>query len=757
MTFRITRATNRRVIALLGSVAACSLGTVAPALAQSDDATSRPDATKIEEVIVTAQRRNEALVDVPISITAFSSSAIEKNMITDVEDYFRRSPNVFITTGATRSGNVSTSELSLAIRGVSNIGGIASSFGAYVDDFNVTRATLNPHLVDIERIEVLRGPQSTFFGRNASGGVFAIYTKKPVDRFESSASAEISSFGTYDFEGVLNIPVTSNFAIRAVGKLASSNGNLKNANPIGGDNGYDDQHFRLSGRWTPTSELTVDLSGGFTDEKQHDFGLVHTGVVSSFINSICAPPVTCPGDQAQGYYPDNLNTYNHDFPLKVHDRYWWINNKTEYANDQVRFTNVVGYISTNFDRSGELDFSSYDFLREEYDTIHRTAVSDEVRLQSNNDSPFSWTIGGVYAIDTEAKSERINIGSQNGLGLPDRFPIEISTNDTKVKSAAVFGEASYKLTDTLTATAGLRWSNDHLTSGGTLVDFGTDMGAVSDSRSYTHVSPRFVLSYEPRKNLNLYASVTEGWKAGGFVHRPGSPINTFAPESLWSYETGAKGTFFDGRLQASATAFYIDWNDIQVQSSIFITRPDGSIASVSAVSNGAHATSKGVELELIARPVSQLELSLNVGYDDAHFTSFKLAQTSSGLVDLSGKPLPKAPKWTVSASAQYNIDLGPDWQAFVRGEYQYSDETFTNVNNIAFSLAGQTFPFRVPSQGFFNLRAGVTRGQYAATFYVNNLFDNHAYTSSYDFGFVDGAAVFPAFRTVGLRLSAKFN
>ena len=164
-------------LALAGIAGGVLAGGLWPAVASAQEVMAA-----FEEITVTAQRREQSLQDVPISLTAYSAESLEKNMVEGIEDYFAKTPNVYITDGATRSGNVSESELGLAIRGISNIGGNSSSFGAYIDDFNVTRATLNPHLVDIERIEILRGPQGTYFGRNASAGAISIYTKKPTDK-----------------------------------------------------------------------------------------------------------------------------------------------------------------------------------------------------------------------------------------------------------------------------------------------------------------------------------------------------------------------------------------------------------------------------------------------------------------------------------------------------------------------------------------------------------------------------------------------
>ena len=230
------------------ALAIALLAAAAPAHAQSVAAAAgavapvQDDANGVADIVITAERRSESIQKVPVAVTAFSAEDMRRANIKDIGSYFASTPNVFITDSPIRSGNnVSSSALGLAIRGISNVGGNASSFGIYLDDFNISHIALNPHLLDMERVEVLRGPQGTYFGRNAIGGAINITTNQAnTHQIEGEASVAYSSFNTIDTQGVLNLPIVNDkVALRVVGRYHHSDGNIKNINPIGGGNDSD--------------------------------------------------------------------------------------------------------------------------------------------------------------------------------------------------------------------------------------------------------------------------------------------------------------------------------------------------------------------------------------------------------------------------------------------------------------------------------------------------------------------------------------
>lgn len=720
----------------------------------------------LEEVIVTAQRREQSVMDVPISITAFTAEAIEANMIKNVEDYFAKAPNLAISTGATRAGNVSTSSHGLAIRGISNVGGDSFSYGFYIDDFNTTRATLNPQLVDINRIEILRGPQGTFFGRNASAGVISLTTNKPNENLEGNFAMQFGSFSSWETVGTLNVPLSDRFMLRASAKFAESDGYADNYNAVGGDNGYEHQYGRIAARILPTDDLTIDLTATFNDERQNDLGLIGTGVyvpgaIGGFLCSVAAPQ--CPHDIENGIYPQNRDLYNHNNPLVVEDEYQMYTANIVWEGANLTFTSVTGYITTDFHRDGELDMGSLDIVNEDFEDIEKTAFSQEFRLQSSSDGPFNWILGGIWAEDTRDEIESINFGTNqttlDTFGVFPHFIIELSTVDRTIKSKALFAEGTWQATEKLALTAGARWSEDEIDQRQTQIDFESPLIPQANSDEWSDVSPRFTATYSVSDETNVYATVAKGWKSGGInleLTTPEDPINIFDEETLWNYELGIKSDFLDNRVRLNLALFYIDWKDVQVNASRLILE-DGELRSVQGVSNGAKATSQGLEFELVARPVPKLALGFSAGYLDSEWDQFEDARTGFGELELSGQRLPKAPKWTVSADAQYDIDLTSGWDAFLRAEFSYADEYLYDVNGTAGVQLGFEFPFLIPSHSVWNFRAGIHNEKYRLVAYVQNAFDDNYYTSTFDFGFSNGASVVPSYRSYGIRGTAYFG
>lgn len=755
---RRLKITSRNTLAL-----ACAM----PLLLVPEGASAQNSEGGLEEIVVTAQRRDESIEKVPISMSAFTASMIEANKIDAIQDYVARAPNLSISQGETRSGNVSTSSHGLSIRGISNVGGSSTSYGFYIDDFNVTRATVNPQLVDIARIEVLRGPQGTFFGRNASAGVISLTTNKPGAELGGDLALQFARFDSQEVSGTINVPVSDRFMLRGSLKYADGDGYARNANAVGGSPAYEHKFGRIAARFLPSDRLTIDLTATFNNEDQDDLGLISTGAyvpgaIGGFLCSVVS--AQCPHDVAKGIYPRNRRYYDHNNPLQVEDKYRLYTATVAWQGEAVTFTSVTGYIKTDFHRDGELDMGSLDIVNEDFEDIDKSLFSQEFRLQSSGNGPFHWVVGGIWAKDKHDEIESINFGTDqatlDAFGVWPHFIIELSTLKREITSKALFAEGSWDVNDRLTLTAGARWSHDKVKQRETKIDFESLLPAQAASDSWNDVSPRFAASYAMTDDVNLYATVAKGWKSGGInleLTTPDDPVKKFGAEELWNYEVGVKSTLFDRRLRANLAAFVIDWKDVQVNASRLILGEDGGLRSVQGVSNAAKAKSQGVELEIVALPVPQFQVGLSIGYMDTEWKKFSNAVTGFGVIDLTGKPLPKAPELTVSADAQYTVNLGGDWEGFIRAEYSHEDKHYYDVNGTAGAMLGARFPFQIPERDVWNFRVGVNNDQYRIVAYVENAFDEKYYTSTYDFGFTNGAGVVPGYRTYGVRFSAKFG
>lgn len=709
----------------------------------------------IEEIIVTAQRREQNLQDVPISISAFTADTIEKNMFSDISDYMAKTPNAsFISNG-------SRSRRQISIRGVTNFLGFVgtSTTGFYVDDFSVAGSTINPPIMDIERIEVLRGPQATYFGRNALGGGISITSKKPTNDFHGSVMVDYSRFDTLDAEGVVNLPlVDDKLALRVNLKRVESDGNISNINPTGGGNDSLYKYVKPSLRYTPTDNLTIDAMFQYIDENVGMREGVPSGVFSTFGKLLFGGEFpdrdgdgqTDPDIDGVGFFPQNRRLTNFDTPQSVGTTFRNGVVRIDYTRNDLLFTNITGYINSDFFLNGDIDGGSRDFFRE-FRNLERESVSSELRVQNTNDSPLRWNLGFIYAHDEGIDTNRTFVGAEQSFGLPNGFLIDSEDSTTETDTWAVFGQVDFDVTDKLTLSAGGRYSEEDKTSN--IKGFsGVLVTVLTADDTFTDFSPRFAATYQAHDALTYYATISKGFKSGGVQIAPNPEAETFAPEELWNYEVGFKADFLDRRLRLNGAAFYMDWSDLQVAFQENLLDEDGNFVLFGGVNNADSATSKGAELSATALLGEHLLVNVNVGYLDATFDQFTALIDGANRV-LDGKRVPNSPEWTLSADAEYDFVINSDLGGYVRLEWTYRDD----IKPTTSSLIQSGFPWDVPSYQFFNLRAGVEHKSFTVVGYVENLFDEVFFTNAFQKAFAGGMFIEPSFRTYGVRATYRFG
>ena len=711
----------------------------------------------IEEIIVTAQRREQNLQDVPIAISAFTAEVIEKYMFADVADYLTRTPNAsFISNGA-------RSRRQISIRGVTNFLGFvgSSTTGFYVDDFSVAGSTINPPVMDIERIEILRGPQATYFGRNALGGGISITSKKPTNDFHGSVMLDYSRYQTIDVEAVVNVPlVEDKLAVRFNVKSLDSDGNIKNINAIGGGNELDYEYFKSSLRWTPTENLTVDAVFQYASE---DVGMregVPSGVFSPFGHLLFGighgfpdrdgDGVADPIIDGVGFFPENRTRTNFNFPQRIGTNLRNGVVRIDYQHNDLLFTNITGYINSDFFLLGDIDGGSGDWFNE-FRNLERQSVSTEFRVQNTNDSAWQWNLGFLYAEDEGESFNRTFVGSVGVFGLPPGFNIDAEDATSSTDTWAVFGQVDYDVSDKLTLSVGGRYSEEKKqddTEGfsGVLVTI------LSVEGKFTDFSPRFALTYKASDTVTWYGTISKGNKSGGVQIAPVKEKETFDPETLWNYEIGVKADLLDQRLRLNAAIFYMDWTDLQVSFQENLTDEDGNFILFGGTDNADSATSKGFELSATALLSEKLLLNVNIGYLDAKFDDFVALIDGSNRI-LDGETVPNSPEWTVSADAEYGFNYSDNWGGYVRLEWIYRDSINPNTRSLIFS----GFPWDVPSYNFFNLRIGAESDSLRIVAYVENLFDKKYYTNAYQKAFAGGMFIEPGYQTYGVRVTYKFG
>ena len=734
----------------------CSL--VAPLLSVPLTASSQ-ESQGIEEFIVTAQRREQNLQEVPISISAFTNDAIVKNMFADVTDFLALTPNAsFITSGA-------KSRRQLSIRGVTSLGGSglsarSSTLAFYVDGFNVAASSINPPLMDAERIEVLRGPQATYFGRNALGGGINLVTNRPDDELSGSVMLDFARYDTLDVEGVLNLPLIDDvLAVRANVKYYESDGNIENIHPIAGGNDAEYKYAKLAVRYTPTDKLTIDLTGTTASEHVGMREGVPSGVFSTFAGGTLfagefpdrdGDGNSDPDIDGIGFFPTNTHLTNFNHPQDIGSEFDYFVAQIDYEMTNHLFTSITGYIDSDFFLNGDIDGGSKDYFNE-FRNIDRQSVSQEFRLQNTDDSRLQWSLGVIVAEDKGDIINRTFIGAEMRFGLPDGFLIDGEDSAETAESWAVFGQADYDLTDKLTVSFGGRYTEETIESfiegfSGTLVTI------LSVKDTFSDFLPRFAVTYAFDEKTTVYGTASKGYKSGGVQIAPFPGAESFDPETLWNYEIGLKADLLNNKLRLNTALFYMDWEDLQVGFQQAGTNEAGEFFLFGGIDNAEQATSKGVEVSAMALLGENLTVNFGVGYLDAKYDRFVAFIDGENRV-LDGRTIPNSPKWTASADAEYGFNVSSSFDGYVRLTWSYRDEI--RASNSALIQSG--FPWEVPSYNVFNLRVGLEHQNYTIVAYVENLFDKVYYTNAYQKAFAGGLFIEPSFQNYGVRMTYNFD
>jgi len=724
--------------------------TAAPALAQN--------AAPLEEVVVTAQQREQSLQDVPIAISAFNTEDIQKNMFRDVTDFVGRVPNAsFVSNGA-------RSRRAISMRGITNFVNSnqarrTATFGFYLDGFNLATSSINPPIMDIERIEVLRGPQSTYFGANALGGGINVTSVAPKsDEFEGSIMADYGRFDTLDVEGTLNIPLVKDvLGARINYKDWSSDGNIRNINPQGGGNDSDYQYWRASLLWTPSDSLSVTLTASDASE---DVGMregVPSGVFSTFAGGTLfanfpdrdGDGLADPDPDGVGFFPDNQDKVNFNAPQSVGTDFEYYIARIDYDFANMRATSITGYMESDFFLRGDIDGGSGDYFQE-FRTIPRESTTQEFRLQSTGESKLNWNVGFFYSDDEGFIDNKTFVGAEEPFGLPEGFLIDSEESLGTSEVLALFGQVDYALTDQLVLTVGGRYSEETIDTD--ISGFG---GGVSQELqvkdTFEDFSPKVSLRYDIDEEASVYATVAKGFKSGGVQVAPVSDLETYDPEELWNYEIGYKADLLDRTLRINAAIFYMDWTDLQAAFQESGVDDEGEFFIFGGIDNADSAESYGAELSITSAPVAGLVMNLNLGYLKAEFEEFTALIDGADRV-LDGRTIPNSPEWTVSADAEYSFPISNGLDAFVRGEYIYRDSLRSTVA----ALIQEGFPWEVPSYDIVNLRLGVQHENYSVTAYVENLFDDTYFTNAFQKAFSGGLHIEPGVQRYGVRVRYTF-
>jgi len=780
---------NRSEHAFGAHVAAVLLATTALVTsAQAQQAAATPRGPAVEEVVVTAEKRSSTVQSAPLSITALSGAQLKAQGINTVSQLAEQTPGISLRTSG-------PGQTELEMRGMSSSGGSSPTVGFYLDETPLSppaaslngKVVIDPDLFDLNRVEVLRGPQGTLYGAGSMGGTIKVITNQP-NLTTYSGAIDLTLSGTVGGGAnptgkiMLNLPIVDNkLALRLVGTEGYVSGwddrfvvqpfpNAVNPGPacpgwpgcnrgtitqgdvkqtIPAVNWEWQQSARAALLAKPIDDLSIDTMfmfqritmGGFNDYDQS------------------------PGDAHLGHYePFNINepfsddfklasttiTYDLDFATLTSATSYWTRRESYTQDESESIYNLFQYFGFQ-----NVPFTPVTFT--ETDLSHQ--FSEEVRLASSGDGRFKW-LGGVFYSQLESVYDDTNEQplladfSAGGAAANPRGIIFDAYNPYHITQYAVFGEASYKITNSIKLTGGLRWfsysTNVQEEQNGIGTFYGNATPQVADySEAASGFTPKINLSWEPTGDLTVYATASKGFRPGG-VNLPIPPqigcaltTETYRPDSSWDYELGEKARMFDNRLTVNADVYYISWSNIQQ----LINQPCG----YPLTTNAGSARSYGPEFELTGRLTDELTINLSAAYTNAELTSVNPVVSASAPSLVPGAAILNIPRYTESTSLVYRRPINDKLDFFARITNSLVgpsvDTSYQRENLQSYDLVG--------------IRSGISSDRWTGTFFIDNLTNTHAQLSinTTSFGWVTPSLTRVATNqplTVGVNLAYKF-
>jgi len=706
---------------LMLGVAACALG--APQAHAQQTPPAAKDSDQIETINVTADRQGaKDIQQLPIAITAINPTTLENLGMSGLSDFTRMVPSLDMEEQAPGVNSIN-------IRGLVTRGIVPSEIedrslvALYIDDMPISLKSANPDLkvLDLDDIEVLRGPQGTLYGAGAMAGTIRLITKKPDTEDYSGSVETLGSSTTGDgglndsFRAVLNVPIIKDeLALRVSGYRGDDSGYIKDiGTDKNGVNADTTDQARIALRWTPNQQFTLDASYTY----DHENG----GLNDGYSKLPSYTTLTSQDERSE----DNLRLYNITLG---------------YDLGRARITSSTSFMhrDTYYLADDDYDIACYPLddcskpltqLNTANYTIknHLDDVTEEVRLVSQDPGPLKWTTGVFYEQSSRNFWEDIPVQNFDSdyaplVGIPnynsaindkaftanDIFSGTQNTSDTQT---AIFAEGTYTFFDRLDVTAGLRYFDEsqkyNLYFGGfygsvptyaTAAQPFANASTTSSTESAKGVNPKFALAYHVTDQVLVFTEAAKGFRYGG--NNQPVPVSlcasdlaaiglenapaTFGPDKLWSYTLGEKSTMLNGRVTLNATAFLIDWSNVQVANRL--------ACSYYYTENIGKVQSKGGELEIKGKVLPGLTLGVNASYTDSETQE---AIQSLGAVD--GARVPYSPKYIASALVSYNIPLGDNAVA-ITGNYSYKGTAATSFDPTNLGTYRQ-----IPSSNDFNL------------------------------------------------------
>ncbi len=711
----------------------------ADAAAPQAAAAAPPEEGFSGDILVTAQRRQERVQDIPVAISAFGGEQVEKLGIMSLENIAPRVPSFYF-------GSFGAARPQLYIRGIGTRSfdpGSESSVGVFIDDVYAGRASGSfGSLRDIERIEVLRGPQGTLYGRNTIAGAINVISKAPTDHFTGEAEGGISNYDGYNLFGAIGGPISGDkIMFRVAGWKAERDGyqvNLVSGNKF---QGIDNWGGRARLRFVPTEALTIDLTAELTrDGDKAAFSgfnrgsgpaLSLAGVTTPanpyavFLGRAGRAPIANMGGN-EGYlsFDPYLDRKTESYIGRI-----------EYDAGFATITSISALKKLRIADGRDLEGSSLDVINQ-LSRERSKQFTQEIRLTSDPNGPASfggavdWIIGAFYYRDRSARRDEFHLGTDSVVAqLSGAAQISTAISDYEIDSYALFGQATIHFADAFELTLGGRYTHDkkRAVQQGLNTFPGVPLIAVpfvvDNSATYKSFDPRIVATYKFNRDVSVYASFSTGFKSGGFQYVPFSAAQAnvlFQPEDIKTYEVGFKSEWLDRRVRFNVAGYRYDYKDLQVSRIVDL----GGGAAASLISNAASSKIYGADVELLVRPSDNIDVSVTYGYlnakYDAYFTNAAgVAPTAA--TDYSNRAMVRAPKHSINLGGEWRIPTGDNSGLTLRADYALLDQFYHEPGEANPIYGGAVSLSREPSYGLLDLRAAYEIGDFRITAYATNV------------------------------------
>ncbi|MDB5716108.1 MAG: TonB-dependent receptor [Sphingomonadales bacterium] len=741
---------NARIATLLRTTSAACLalglsqGVAAQTVSPSSEQTGASSAAPYGDIVVTAQKREEKLKDVPSSIAVLTGNNLRDQDADTLEAYSARVPGLQLTSGP-------LGQQQLTIRGLTTGTGFAGTVATYIDDAPVgasngdgTGGLITPEIdsIDLSRIEVLRGPQGTLYGAANIGGLVKYVTVSPnLTAVDGAASVEGKSVAHgdlgYAVRGRVSIPIVEDkVAILLSGYARRDPGFVDDA--ALGEHNLDDmkaEGARVALRLKPVDRLTIDLAAIGQNKSSNGF------------TQIDADPVTL----APLYGPyDQLRARDAEFQ-RTHVRLYYgtisydlggaqLSSTTSYNTVYNRARQDETALFTPFFPTG---FGHSNLGYGSFDRINQNKLTEELRLSGSVSDKLNWLVGGYYT--REHSSTFVNFPTFDaGTGAPVYIGTILLSSLTlgHYREVAGFGQATYHFTPALELTAGVRYA--HNTVSDTIISDGIFAGGssvVHETAGGSATTFTVAPSYKISNDVTLYARVATGYRPGG-ANTIVAPKTSYGPDRTTNYEAGFKGNSLGGRLSFAIDGFYVDWTKIQLQ-------VQDTTSGLNYTANAGKASTRGAEGNVSYAVTPDLSFGASGTYVDAHLDR----NLPAGQWGQKGDQLPYAPKWKIAATGDYKTPISPDLGAFVGASVFYTSAVSGGFRPTEASPRGR-LPGYVSADG----RVGLSYGKWTMALLAKNMFDRRAYNGIYHLDSNDlGPVALNIIQPRTISLSLRYN